>query len=218
MSLRLIGSILAVLVVLGSGFQGGWLAAAENDKSTPAVDAAAGWKLLYSEDFSSSASPDWHLNHGTWKTVDGAWQGAEEPADKHAAAARHEFKFDDAVLELDFKFDGAKMVSLSINDAKNHLCRVQILPDRFRVAKDDHDGPKGPDKGQVLGEKQIELKPGAWHHIRVEFKGPLMTAQIDDASAGGEHAQIALPKANLGLVVGGQTASFRNLRLSVPAK
>ena len=33
-----------------------------------------------------------------------------------------------------------------------------------------------------------------------------------------EHAQIALPKANLGLVVGGQTASFRNLRLLVPAK
>ena len=104
------------------------------------------------------------------------WQGSEEPADKHAAAARHEFKFDDAVLELDFKFDGAKTVSLSINDAKNHLCRVQVLPDRFRVMKDDHDGPKGPDKGQVLAEKQIELKPGAWHRIRVEFKGPQMTA------------------------------------------
>ncbi len=218
MSLRIVGYVLGVFAVLSGVLAAGRLAGAENDKSTSAVDEKAVWKLLYSEDFSSSASPDWNLNHGTWKTVDGAWQGAEEPADKHAAAARHEFKFDDALLELDFKFDGAKMVSISINDAKNHLCRVQILPDRFRVMKDDHDGPKGPDKGQMLAEKQIELKPGVWHHVRVEFKGQQMTTTIDDASAGGEHAQIALPKANLGLVVGGQTASFRNLRLSVPAK
>jgi hypothetical protein len=45
-----------------------------------------------------------------------------------------------------------------------------------------------------------------------------MTMQIDDASAGGRHAQVAMPKANLGLVVSGQTASFRNLRVLVPVK
>jgi hypothetical protein len=209
MSVRSICGVFGVLALLC-----GALSAA--DKSTSTVDAA-GMKQLYSEDFSSSPSTDWQMAKGTWKNVDGALQGSEEASDKHAAVARHSFKLDDAVLELDFKLDGAKMVSLSINDAKNHLCRVQIYPDRFRVMKDDHDGPKGPDKGQILGEKTLELKPGTWHHIRVEMKGPMMTAKIDDTSAGGEHAQVALPKANLGLVVSGQTASFRNLRVSVPA-
>ena len=171
MSLRLTGCMLGVLIVLSVGLTSKKLAAAEN--STPAADAQAGWKLLYSEDFSSSASPDWHLNHGTWKTVDGGWQGAEEQADKHAAAARHEFKFTDAVVEFDFKLDGAKMVQLSINDAKAHLCRLQILPTSFRVMKDDHDGPTGPDKGLVLAEETLDLKPVhlASHSRRIQGHG-----------------------------------------------
>ena len=36
---------------------------------------------------------------GEWKIVDGAWQGAERPADNHGAVARYPLEFTDAVIE-----------------------------------------------------------------------------------------------------------------------
>ncbi|HEX4148893.1 MAG TPA: hypothetical protein VHY20_07895, partial [Pirellulales bacterium] len=85
MSVRSICGICGVLIVLG-------VTVSAAEKSQPATDDASAWKQLYSEDFLSSPSPDWHVGKGTWKVVDGAWQGSEEAADKHAAAARHDMK------------------------------------------------------------------------------------------------------------------------------
>lgn len=168
------------------------------------------------EDFSTSVAKSWRVAKGEWKIVDGAWQGAELPADKHGAVARYPLEFTDGVIEFDFRLDGAKGISLSLNDAKGHVARLSINPAGFQLTKDDHDH-EGPDRRVVLEKKTISFAPGSWHHVRVEFAGPRMTARIDDVEAGGEHEQIAVKKVNFGFTVAGQSASFKNLRVTTSA-
>jgi hypothetical protein len=184
--------------------------------------ASVATKPAVAEAFSSSVDPSWRIAKGTWKIVDGAWQGAELPADKHGAVARYPLTFTDAVIEFDFRLDGAKGISLSINDTKGHVCRLSIRPTGFQVTKDDHDHD-GPDKRAVLADEQQPLEPGTWYHARVEMAGPKMTAQIGAGRepgrpVGGEHEMIAVAKSNFGFTVAGATASFKNLKVSVPAK
>jgi hypothetical protein len=214
MSLR-IATLFTVfgLLVVGS------LAAAETPAGASTA-SSADMKLVFKDDLTSSHDEGWHLNHGTWKIVEGAWQGSEEPADKHAAAARYLLKddFQDGVIEFDVKLDGAKMVSVSINDRQQHVCRLQIMANQMRVNKDDYDRAGGPDKAEVLATEKLTLAPGAWHHVRLSIAGEQMTAQIDGVTASGKHAQIAKPKANFAFVVSGQTASFKNLRVSTSGK
>lgn len=182
-----------------------------------AEKAPTALKPAVEEDFSSSVAKSWRVAKGAWKIVDGAWQGAELPADMHGAVARYPLEFTDAVIEFDFRLDGAKGISLSLNDKKGHVGRLSINPAGFQVAKDDHDHA-GPDERVVLGKQTVEYKPGTWHHVRVEVAGSQMTAKIDDVEAGGEHELIAVTKANFGFTVAGQSASFKNLRVLLPAK
>jgi hypothetical protein len=170
------------------------------------------------ESFASTVSPKWRVAKGDWKIVDGAWRGAELPADKHGAVARYPLAFTDGVIEFDFRLDGAEAVSLSINDAKGHVCRLLIRPTGLQVLKDDHDHD-GPDKRAVLADETRTFETGAWYHARVEMMGPKMTAQIDEGTkagrvVGGEHAMIGVPKANFGFTVAGATASFKNLKVA----
>ncbi len=171
-------------------------------------------KSLFSDDLNKA--PDgqaWKAAKGKWEIVDGALRGAEVPADMHGAVTRHALAFKDAVLQFDVKLDGAKTVSLSINDAKEHLARVLFNPTGFTVQKDDHDHD-GPDKAVIFGRRAVKFEPGAWHTVVVEIVGDTMLATLDGANATfGSHEMIGTPKANFGFTVGGQSASFRNVRV-----
>jgi hypothetical protein len=117
------------------------------------------------------------------------------------------------VLQYSFKLDGAASTTLSFND-KGHVCRVSIRPTALVVQKDDQDGKTKPDKGEVLDTKAISLKPGEWHTLVVELRGPDILATLDGTTtAYGTHAAIDKAKANVGITVAGESASFKNLTI-----
>lgn len=182
----------------------------------PAAAAPVPAKLPLVDDL-SAPSADWRVAKGKWQVVDGAWQGAEIAAEKHGAVARRAVNFRDVVIEFDFKLDGAKGISLSINDPKGHNSRLAIRANGFTVTKDDHDH-EGPDQRAVLANVEAKLEAGRWYHARVEQVGPKFTAQVGDQTGGGEHADIAVEKSNIGFTVAGETASFKNLKVAAPAK
>ena len=68
----------------------------------------------------------------------------ELPADKHGAVSRLPEKIQDLVIAFEFRLDGARSVSMSINAPKDHMARVLVTPAGFRVQKDDNDH-EGPD-------------------------------------------------------------------------
>jgi hypothetical protein len=188
------------------------LAAAPKKPTATAVVPTDGGVLL-DESLAAEHGPGWRKAKGDWKFADGAWQGAEIEAEKHGAVARHNVTFTDAVIEFDVKLDGAKAVSLSINDPKGHNSRLGITPAGLRLTKDDHDHA-GPDKAAVLATLAVKLEAGKWQHVRIEQKGESFTAQVGEHRLEGKHAEINQPKSNIGLTVSGETASFKNLRVT----
>ena len=105
------------------------------------------------------------------------------------------------------------MATLSINTAKAHLSRVLINADGVTVRKDDAD-KDGPDKAVVLETLKAPLKPGTWHTVVVELQGKEMLASIDGQHvAFGAHDALDVDKANFGLTVAGESASFKDLKV-----
>jgi len=183
---------------------------ASNEPKTLLAERGA---LLFSDDLKSAPSAEWHVAKGKWEPVDGALQGQELPADMHPAVMRRQLKFQNAIFQYSFKLDGAKQTTLSINDEKEHVCRVLIRPNGFTVQKDDHDHD-GPDKAVVFQTITTPIQPGEWHTVVVEILGQEMLASLDGDKVGfGAHELIGTPKANFGLTINGQTASFKNLRV-----
>lgn len=154
----------------------------------------------------------WRLRPGKWEFVDGAMKGTELKEDAHGAVARFPLSFKDAVIQYDVRIDACKMTSFSVNDAKEHVCRVLVTKDGFKAQKDDHDHA-GPDKAKLFNNVAAPIAPGSWHTVLIEIKGEEMIATIDGKSSFGSDALIGTDKANFGFTVSGDGASFRNLRV-----
>ena len=174
-------------------------------------------KLLLSDDLNAALGKDWKASKGKWELVDGAIRGAEVKADMHGAVARRNLTMKDAVIEYSFKIDGTKQTTLSLNGAKGHICRVLVRPTGptgIAVQKDDQDGKDGPDKADPLDTVEVPVKPGEWHTLVIELRGPDILATLDGKhTAYGSHAGIDVEKTNLGLTVAGESASFKGLRV-----
>lgn len=168
-------------------------------------------KLIY-ENALAGVPEGWSAAIGKWEAADGVLRGAEQAADKHGAVVRRKMPLQDFILQYDVKLDGAKGSSLSINDPKGHLARIAVAAKSVRVTKDDHD-KDGPDKPEVFGNLKADFQPGAWITVRMEIVGDTMLAQAGGIAAFGTHEQLAGPKANLGLTVAGESASFRNFKV-----
>jgi hypothetical protein len=154
----------------------------------------------------------WRLRPGKWEFVGGAMKGTELKEDQHGAVARYPFQFKDAVIQYEVRLDGCRMTTFSVNDAKDHVCRVLINKDGFKAQKDDNDHA-GPDKAKVFNNVALPIKPGEWKTVLIEIKGGEMVATIDGRSSAGSDPLIATDKANFGFTVSGEGASFRNLRV-----
>ena len=156
---------------------------------------------------------DWKVAKGKWqRTADGT-RVEEIPADKHGAVSRVAQKLQDLVIAFEFRLDGAKSVSLSINATKDHMARVLITPTALRVQKDDHDHD-GPDKAVIFLNTAQSFEAGTWHRVVLEMVGDTMVATIDGkVSAFGSDALFKTEKVNPGFTCSGQSATFRNFTL-----
>ena len=193
---------------------------AADSSADPKTLLAERGKLLLSDDLNTAPAKEWHAAKGKWEAVDGAWHGEELASDNHPGVIRRQLKFQNAIFQYSFKLDGAKQTTLSINDEKEHLCRVLIRPNGFTVQKDDHDHD-GPDKAVVFKTITTPIKAGEWHTLVVEILGEERLASLDGDKVGfGSHELIGTAKANFGFTINGQSASFKNLRVweAVPNK
>lgn len=174
--------------------------------------AVAG-KVLYENKFDSEQGAQWKSPKGAWKIAGGVLLGSEKPEDKHGAVTRLPDKLSDFVFEYEFKFEGAKTTSLSLNAAKGHLARIAITPKSVAIQKDDMDH-EGPDKAVVFARFSADLQPGVWHKVRMEMVGDTLLGKVDECVAWGAHEQFKQERTAPGLTVGGQAVEFRNLKVS----
>lgn len=180
------------------------------DANPPTIMTERG-EVVYSNDLNAPLEKTWKIAKGDWKITDGVLSGTELESDHHGAVARYGLEFRDIVIQYEVKLGAAKVTTLSINDAKSHICRISLSATGFTAQKDDHDHD-GPNKGVVFGKKTLKLGSD-WHTVVLELQGTEMLAHVDDAVIYGSSPEIDVPKANFGLTVGGAGAQFRNLRV-----
>lgn len=183
------------------------LAASAADKPLLAIPG----KVIYENKLDSAPGDPWKAAKGKWELVDGNWRGSEKPEDNHGAVNRLPNKLGDFVIEYEFKFEGAKATSLSINAVKDHMARIVITPKLVTIQKDDNDHD-GPDKAVVFARFANELAPG-WHRVRMEMVGDTMLGKVDDLIAWGSNDLFKQDRMVPGFTVGGQSVDFRNLSI-----
>lgn len=170
-------------------------------------------KVIYESALNAAPGAPWKMAKGAWELKDGVWRGSEKPEDKHGAVARLPDKLTNFVVEYEFKFEGAKSTSLSINAVKDHMARIMITPKSIAVQRDDNDH-EGPDKSIVYARFSVDFQPGTWHKVRLEMVGDTMLGQVDDKIAFGSNELFKTDKMAPGFTVGGQSVDFRNLKIS----
>ena len=168
-------------------------------------------KELVSDALTKDAkTAEWKIAKGKWERTAEGVRVEELPDDKHGAAGRVTTKLQDFVAAFEFRLDGAKSISLSINDAKEHVARVMITPTSLRVQKDDHDHD-GPEKSIIFLNQAQAFEAGSWHSVVLEMVGDTMVATIDGKISGfGSDDLFKAEKANPGFTCAGQSATFRN--------
>ncbi len=167
-------------------------------------------KVIYESKLDTTPGAPWKAAKGKWEVVEGVWRGSELVEDKHGAVTRLPNQLQDFVVEYEFKFEGAKSTSLSINAVKDHMARISITPKSVTLQRDDNDH-EGPDKSVVFARFPAELTSGTWHKVRLEMVGDTMVGQVDDFVAWGSSDLFKTPKAAPGFTVAGQSVDFRKL-------
>lgn len=171
-------------------------------------------KIVFEDSLAKGFGEDWKIAKGKWENFDGSIRGSEIKADMHGAVSRHDASFTDGVVKFNFKLEGTKGISISLNATKGHICRVAIKPSGFSVVKDSQDKKAG-DKAMALASSDTPIKIGEWHSMVLELQGPNMLATLDGKiTIIGTHPAVEKPKSNIGLTVSGESASFKDLKVS----
>jgi len=169
--------------------------------------------VVYESKLDAAPGEPWKAAKGAWEVVGGVWRGSEKPEDKHGAVNRLPNKLGDFVVEYEFKFEGAKSTSFSINSPKGHMARILMSPQSVTIQKDDSDH-EGPDKAVIFARFATELTAGTWHKVRMEMVGDTMLGKVDDLVAWGSHDFFKQDRMAPGFTVGGQSVDFRNIKIS----
>ncbi len=139
-------------------------------------------KVLLEETFTGEALPkDWTANTGKLRVTEGSLRASELAKDMHAGAFRYRLPVQDVAVQLDFRFDGARMMNLGFDPApgelkkKGHLYSVILTPDSWQLT--EHVDKANPaSKNKVLAKEGLaRMFLHAW---RLAFRHPSSGATV----------------------------------------
>jgi len=169
-------------------------------------------KLLFESSF-AEIDGEWHIPHGDWQPGEEGMVAKELAEDDHAAVFKRGLPLEDVIIEYELRLaEATKNTSFSIDDDKDHLCRVMITPDGFQARKDDNDH-EGPDEAKPFNRVNLEMDPDDWYTVHIELRGEEMLASIDDEISLGRDPIIERTKARWGFTVAGGPVHLRNLTI-----
>ncbi len=156
-----------------------------------AFDPPENSEVLIDESFEGAKlAKGWSVQTGAWTVTDGMLHAAENPADKHSAAARRLVETGNAVYQLKFRLtDDVKAFHFGFDpkrgelDKKGHLFSIVIEPEKWKILKHvDKNRPK-EDPNEVLDSADHAFASDQWFTLRVTTWGTTVKAAIE-ADAG----------------------------------
>jgi hypothetical protein len=178
-------------------------------------------KLLFSDDFSqvpherdkqNKVRKGWMSGKGKWAMKDGVLVGAENPEDHHGAMlTKPALAFHNAAIEVSFRLDGAKGITLDANSfALGRIIAASVSSTELTLSR----SLGGGDKLEVLDKLPLKLEAGTWHVLLLEMQGADVVASIDGKqSAFGTGERIDVDKTSVQFRIRGESVAFKNLRV-----
>ncbi|MBI5801316.1 MAG: DUF1080 domain-containing protein [Verrucomicrobia bacterium] len=185
-----------------------------------AAGAAAEPAILLEEKFDRELSKEWFWGLGTWTAKDGVLRGYESGARRHGPVKMRKLPLKDGVVECEFRLEGkATFAGIIFNGSpeRGHLVHLVMGKDRLRVLAH----PTKNETAELLNQPN-PLAVGEWHRVKIEFKGPTITATVNGKTITANNPCIAEEKLTFGL--GGDSGGpagekagaleFRKLKIS----
>jgi hypothetical protein len=161
---------------------------------------------LAAPSFKEPLGSEWQTAKGKWTPADGVLHMADIPEEKHVPVLWHKVGLSAAVIELDFRQNAPGSFLVGCDGGK-HVGRVVVTPTSLLVQEDS------AKTSRTLATVKAESKVGAWHHLRVEWKGDQMAANLDGQEVKAQHPYLGSPKSRSWLA-GTKDADVRNLTVN----
>jgi hypothetical protein len=169
--------------------------------------------LISAPTFKEPLDSGFKVAKGRWTPRDGILSVLDIPEEKHIPVLHHGVGLSKASIEVEFLLEGPGTFLVGC-DSDKHIGRVVVGMTGLSIAEDS------VKPSHTLAKLPVALKPGEWHHLRVEWKGDQMAAKLDGQELRAQHAFLATPKSRSWLAAG-KSARVRNLQIrgeKIPAK
>lgn len=156
----------------------------------------------------------WQASIGEWTVKDGALHGDEVPEDKHASSCTYKIDATDLVITARFRLGGAGHVAFGCRDTiapHHHLARTFISRDAIWIQH--MSGIAKTTKAVKIEELKTPIDPEAWQDLTIEINGDHYRAKIDGHVIEARHERFADAKGLVALIVKGQGAQFKDVKL-----
>jgi hypothetical protein len=168
-------------------------------------------KVISAPDFKQPLGPEWSVAKGKWEPLNGVLAVTNIPEQMHIPVLHLTTGPTPLIWECEFKFNSGKAFLVGC-DAQKHVGRVIIGPKNFSVAEDSTE-VKGKVPSHTLAAAPVDLKPDAWHILRVEYAGDEIAARLDGKELRGQHPTLTTPKVRWWFAAG-DGVEIRNTKIT----
>jgi hypothetical protein len=153
--------------------------------AVPEPTLGAKGKLLVEENFDGKEMPQaWSTTAGRLHVAEGVLVASQDKAAGRLGLFRCEAPFQDAVIQIDFRFDGAQGLNIGSNPApgelakKGHLFSVMITPRMWNITEHNNKADRSS-QSEALASASATFEQGKWYTLVLESKGDEVTARVE---------------------------------------
>lgn len=141
--------------------------------------------LLLEETFDGEKLPDgWTQKAGGLRVADGVLHASQDRQAGRLGLFNCDVPMQDAVIQVEFKFDGCRGLNVSVNPApgevnkKGHLYSIMITPRLWNITEHNNKADRSSES-KALAEEAATFEQGKWYVLVVENKGEEVIARIE---------------------------------------
>jgi hypothetical protein len=162
--------------------------------------------VLAAPTFKEPLDAAWSIAKGKWRPNDGVLDVLDIPEEKHIPVLHHKVGLASATIEVEFLIDGPGSFLVGC-DSDKHVGRVVVTAAGVSIAEDSMK------PSHTIAKTDMTVKSGEWHHLRVEWTGDRMAANLDGKEVRAQHEFLATAKQRSWLAAG-KSVHVRNLKIS----
>jgi len=142
-------------------------------------------RLLLEEEFAGATLPKgWIVKAGKLRVADGTLRASQDREAGKLGLFSREQPMQDAVIQIDFKFDGARGINVSVNPSPGeitkhgHLYSVMISPRMWNITE-HNDKSDRKSQSKALASARETFEQGRWYTLLIENKGGEVVARVE---------------------------------------